>query len=162
VTKLVIWAAREHVPLQVYVLHRDQRKGFDMLEPAGFYDAIRAYGLPQAIIDLDYSSQEDVPYRIKTAYGFTTDPFTVNGVTKQGGSLSPLKCTLTTSLCNRWIADRKIEFPGSISISSHSARICRPHTPLDRIQLDLSMIEAMDDSLIPSSDLSMFPDELTI
>ena len=36
---------------------------------------------------------------------------------------------------------------------SHSARILRPHTPSDRIQLSLSMIEAMDDSLIPSSDL---------
>ena len=150
ISQYELWAAREHIPL--YVLQRDQKKGFDMLEPQGFYDAILAYGLPQAIIDLDHSAQENVPYRIKTAYGFT-EPFIVNGVTKQGGSLSPLKCTLTTSLCNRWLADRYVDCPGSISIMSHSARILRAHTPSDRIQLSLSMIEAMDDSLIPSSDL---------
>jgi hypothetical protein len=145
------WASRENVPL--YVLQRDQKKGFDMLEPEGFYDAIRAYNLPESIIQLDRSSQADVPYRIKTAYGFTNS-FMVNGVTKQGGSLSPLKCTLTTSLCNRWLSDRKTDFLGSISISTHSARLNHPHTPLDYAQVHLSMIEAMDDSLIPSSNLS--------
>ena len=145
------WASRERIPL--YVLQRDQKKGFDMLEPEGFYDAIQAYGLPLSIIDLDRSSQENVPYRVKTAHGFT-DPFIVNGVTKQGGSLSPLKCTLTTSLCNRWLADQRLEFPGSITISSHSQRRHRPHTPLDHIHLHLSIIEAMDDSLIPASDLT--------
>jgi hypothetical protein len=144
------WASREHIPL--FVLQRDQKKGFDMLEPEKFYDAIHAYGLPQAIIDLDRSSQDNVPYRIKTAYGFT-ESFIVNGVTKQGGSLSPLKCTLTTSLCNRWIADRKTEFPGSLRVTTHSARCHRPHTPSDRIELDISMVEAMDDSLLVSSDL---------
>ena len=46
-----------------------------------------------------------------------------------------------------------MDFPGSLSIMSHSARILQPHTPSDHIQLSLSMIEAMDDSLIPSSDL---------
>lgn len=70
------WASRENVPL--YVLQRDQKKGFDMLEPEGFYDAIRAYNLPESIIQLDRSSQADVPYRIKTAYGFTNS-FMVNG-----------------------------------------------------------------------------------
>ena len=89
-----------------------------MLEPQGFYDAIGAYGLPHAIIDLDRSSQDNVPYRIKAAYGFT-DSFIVNGITKQGGSLSPLKCTLTTSMCNRWIADHKAVLPGSILVRSH-------------------------------------------
>jgi hypothetical protein len=144
------WASREHIPL--YVLQRDQKKGFDMLEPEGFYDALTAYGLPRAIADLDRSAQEDVPYRVKTAYGFT-DPFIVNGVTKQGGSLSPLKCTLTTSLCNRWISDRRQDSPGSFVVSTHSARIHQPHTPPDRIKLEISMIEAMDDSLLLSSDL---------
>ena len=130
----------------------DQKKGFNMLEPEGFYDTVQAYGLPHAIIDLDRSSQQDVPYHIKTAFGFT-DTFIVNGVTKQGGSLSPLKCTLTTSMGNQWIADRKLHTPGSISISSHFTRRQMPHTPLDHIHLDLSMVEVMDDSLIPSSDL---------
>ena len=122
-----------------------------MLEPQGFYDAVQAC-LPNLIIDLNKSSQDNVPYHIKTAYGFT-DPFIVNGVIKQGGSLSPLKCTLTTSMCNHWIADHKMDFPGSISVTSHFGRKHNPHTPLDHIQLNLCMIEAMDDSLLPSSDL---------
>jgi hypothetical protein len=86
-----------------------------MLEPQGFHDAICAYNLPESIVQLDQSSQANVPYHIKTAFGFT-DSFMVNGVTKQGGSLSPLKCTLTTSLCNRWLSDRSYQFSGSISI----------------------------------------------
>jgi hypothetical protein len=96
------WTLREHIPL--FILQRDQKKGFDMLEPQGFYDALTAYTLPSAIADLDRSAQSNVPYRVKTAFGFTSS-FSVHGVTKQGGSLSPLKCTLTTSLCNRWLQD---------------------------------------------------------
>ena len=146
-----LWASQEHIPL--YVLQCNQKKGFDMLKPQGFYDVIEAYGLPNTIIDLNRSSQENIPYHIKTAHGFT-DPFIVNGVTKQGGSLSLLKCTLTTSMCNWWISDCKMEFPGSISITSHLGHKQSPHTPLDHTQLDLCMIEAMDDSLLPSSNLS--------
>ncbi|KAF8913744.1 hypothetical protein CPB84DRAFT_1840548 [Gymnopilus junonius] len=84
-----------------------------MLEPQGFYDAIQAYHLPQSIIDLDQSSQENVPYRIKTAHGFT-EAFIVNGVTKQGGSLSPLKCTLTMSMSNRWLEDELHYLPSPL------------------------------------------------
>ena len=123
ISQIELWAAREHVPL--YVLQRDQRKGFDMLEPQGFYDAISAYGLPSSIIDLDRSAQDSVPYRVKTAYGFT-DPFIVDGVTKQGGSLSPLKCTLTTSLCNRWLMD--LDNQGALTIQTHMSRAGTPHT----------------------------------
>jgi len=75
-------------------------KGFDCLEPEGFYDAVQAYGLPDAIINFDQSVQTDVPYQVKTAFGLT-DMFSISGVTKQGGPLSPLKSTLTTSLGNR-------------------------------------------------------------
>ena len=81
ISQVECWASREGIPL--FILQRDQRKGFDLLEPQGFYDALNAYGLPPSIIDLDRSSQHLVPYRVKTAYGFT-DPFLVSGVTKQG------------------------------------------------------------------------------
>ncbi|KAF5376641.1 hypothetical protein D9615_007876 [Tricholomella constricta] len=146
-------ADRTRTPL--YILQRDQKKGFDMLEPAGFYDAIVAYGLPRSIIDLDKSSQDHVPYRVKTAYGFT-DPFIVNGVTKQGGSLSPLKCTLTTSLGNRWISDLQRDQPGEIVIRSlNSARHSIPHIPHERTALRVSMVEAMDDSLLLYSSIPL-------
>jgi hypothetical protein len=148
ISQIECWASREKVPL--FILQRDQRKGFDLLEPQGFYDALSAYGLPPSIIDLDRSSQQEVPYRLKNAYGFT-DPFTVSGVTKQGGSLSPLKCTLTTSLCSCWIFDLQ---GSDLLIQTHQARIGHPHIPMDSSILPISMIEAMDDSLIVSPSLS--------
>ena len=74
----------------VYVIKRDQMKGFDYLSPEGFYDAIRAYGLPEAIIDLDRASQTETCCFIRTAYS-NTDPITISGVNKQGGPASPLK-----------------------------------------------------------------------
>ncbi|PPQ73488.1 hypothetical protein CVT24_007817 [Panaeolus cyanescens] len=141
------WASRTNTPL--YILQRDQKKGFDMLEPQGFYDAIQAYGLPSSIIDLDQSSQENVPYRVKTAYGFTSS-FMVNGVTKQGGSLSPIKCTLTTSLCNRWIFDLSQNSPGYLHISSVNSS----HHP--EIQsVPSSIVEAMDDTLMINTNLQL-------
>ncbi|KAJ3963718.1 hypothetical protein EV361DRAFT_813095, partial [Lentinula raphanica] len=93
------WSSRTKTP--IYALRRDQAKGFDRLEPEGFYDAIQAYGLPDSLIAFDKSAQAHVPYRVKTAFGLT-DPFIVSGVSKQGGPLSPLKSVLTTSLGNHW------------------------------------------------------------
>ena len=139
ISQVETWAARQNLPL--YILQRDQKKGFDMLEPQGFYDAITAYGLPQSIIDLDRSSQANVPYRIKTAYGFT-DTFSVDGVTKQGGSLSPLKCVLTTSLCNHWLSDLHSSSTGTLQISSINHIHQTPHTPHDNLTLQPSMVEA--------------------
>ena len=38
ISQLELWAAQEHVPL--YILQCNQCKGFNMLEPEGFYDAM--------------------------------------------------------------------------------------------------------------------------
>ncbi|KAF6744532.1 hypothetical protein DFP72DRAFT_775059, partial [Ephemerocybe angulata] len=67
----------------VYAVKRDQMKGFDYLAPEGFYNAIRSYGLPQSIIDLDKASQSETKCYIRTAYGLTK-PLTISGLTKQG------------------------------------------------------------------------------
>ena len=144
------WANRHHVPL--YALRRDQQKGFDRLSPQGFYDAVHAYGLPEQLIQLDISAQTNVPYSFKTAHGLT-DPLIISGVTKQGGPLSPLKSTLTTSLGHHWLNDLALTDPGALVLSTHQARLSFPHIPPDHISLRTTMVEAMDDSTIFATSL---------
>lgn len=72
-------------------------KGFDYLAPSGFYDALKAYGFPDAISDLDKAAQKQTKAFIRTAYGIT-GPIVVDGLTKQGRPLSLIKSTFTTSL----------------------------------------------------------------
>lgn len=139
------WARRHSVPL--YALRRDQQKGFDCLSPQGLYDAIHAYGLPEQLIQLDISAQTNVPYSFKTAYGLT-DPLLISGVTKQGGPLSPLKSTLTTSLGHHWLNDIAHNNPSALVLSTHQARMSFPHVPADHLRLPITMVEAMDDSTI--------------
>ncbi|KAF5382054.1 hypothetical protein D9615_004273 [Tricholomella constricta] len=144
-----MWARREQIPL--FAIQRDQKKGFDMLEPEGFYDALAAYHLPSSIALLDASAQREVPYQVKTAYGLT-DTFIVDGVTKQGGSISPLKCTITTSLLSHWLSDVSSHLERPLVVSSHQNRTGKPHVPSDSVTVPLSMVEAMDDSIIWDTD----------
>ncbi|KAJ7854791.1 hypothetical protein B0H13DRAFT_1642207 [Mycena leptocephala] len=112
----------------VYALKRDQMKGFDYLSPQGMYDAVDAYGLPNTIIDLDRAAQTDTKCFIRTAHG-TTNPITISGLTKQGGSLSPIKSTLTTSLGHHYLTDITANDPDALVISS--GRALDPHGPND-------------------------------
>ncbi|KZV89037.1 hypothetical protein EXIGLDRAFT_722026 [Exidia glandulosa HHB12029] len=139
------WAFRHKTT--VYALQRDQMKGFDYLAPEGFYDAVRAYGLPEDIIKLDQSAQAQNRCFIRTAYGFT-DPIIIDGVTKQGASLSPTKSTFTTSLGHRYINDLCVGRPGVLEIRTKAAELSDPHTPADRLALTVTMVEATDDSYI--------------
>ncbi|KAI0369227.1 hypothetical protein BV20DRAFT_1053297 [Pilatotrama ljubarskyi] len=139
-----VYAHRHKQPL--FVLRRDQQKGFDRLEPEGFYDAVQAYGLPRALADLDRSAQHCVPYQVKTAYGLTTS-FTVSGVTQQGGPFSPLKSTLTTSMVNHWLSD--VMAPEDcLTLMSRQGALGKPHIPDDHLHLRVLMVEAMDDSIL--------------
>ncbi|PIL26788.1 hypothetical protein GSI_11124 [Ganoderma sinense ZZ0214-1] len=85
-SQVEVFSHRHKRPL--YLLRRDQRKGFDRLEPEGFYDAVRAYGLPASLIDLDRAAQDEVPYQVKTVHGLTRR-FIVSGVTQQGDRSPP-------------------------------------------------------------------------
>ncbi len=148
--QLETWADRTKTPL--YTVRRDQKKGFDRLEPQGFYDAIMAYGLPSSIIDFDVSAQSDVPYRIKTFHGLT-DTLTISGITKQGGPLSPIKCTLTSSLGSHWLSDSLHHHTGHLRVATLQASRGQPHLPDDRISMPVVMVEAMDDSAIVTTSL---------
>ena len=91
------YAERHHQT--IYALQRDQMEGFDYLAPSGFYDALKAYGFPDAICDIDKAAQEQTKAYIRTAFG-VTGPIVIDGLTKQEDPLSLIKSTLTTSLGN--------------------------------------------------------------
>ena len=142
---ILTWSNRHKTT--VYALKRDQMKGFDYLAPEGFYDAVLAYGLPASIVDLDKAAQTNTRVFIRTAHGLT-EPIFVSGVAKQGGPISPLKSTLTTSLGHRYLDDFASRTPGALTISSSSHERSDPHLPDDRISLPVRMVEATDDSII--------------
>ncbi|KAJ6560797.1 hypothetical protein DFH09DRAFT_1247832 [Mycena vulgaris] len=111
-------------------------KGFDYLAPEGFYDAIRAYGLPQSIIDLDRVSQTDPHCRIRTYHG-PTSPIVVSSVTKQGGPTSPLKAIYTTSLGQRYLDDIAASDTAALVISTTNALNADPG---DAMQVTITSI----------------------
>ncbi|KAJ7503894.1 hypothetical protein B0H11DRAFT_2352779 [Mycena galericulata] len=139
------WAERHKET--VVALKRDQMKGFDYLAPEGFYDVIRAYGLPEAIIEIDRASQTDTECCIRTFYG-PTSPILVSGVTKQGGPASPLKAIYTTSLGHRYLDDLAAQHPDSLVITTANALNADPHLPNDSLRVVVTMVEATDDSFI--------------
>ena len=67
---------------------------------------------------------------------------------KQGGPLSPIKCTLTTSLGHRYLDDLAKDNPGTLSLRSKLHWSGDPHTPLDDTKLQVTMVEATDDSYL--------------
>lgn len=139
------WALRNKT--SVYAVKRDQMKGFDYLSPDGFYDALRSFGLPDSIRTLDEAAQTDTKCFIRTAYGVTL-PITVSGVNKQGGALSPLKSTFTTSLGHYYLRDLLANDKDALVISSSTLQRGDPHCSGDLQPLRVSMVEATDDSFI--------------
>ena len=131
----------------VYVIKRDQMKGFDYLSPEGFYDAICAYGLPETIIDLDRATQNKVWCFIHTAYG-ATSPITISGVSKQGGPASPLKSTFTTSMGHYYLRDKLSNDRDALVVTSNSKRWKDPHLKDADLELPIAMVEATDDTYI--------------
>ena len=54
-------------------------------------------------------------------------------------------------MSNRWLDDELIYLLRPLIISTHQSQLDPPHIPADRIQLHPPMIEAMDDTLLPST-----------
>jgi hypothetical protein len=144
------WANRHKQP--VYAIKRDQMKGFDYLSSDGFYDVIRAYGLPSEIIDLDRAAQHEVKCFIQTAYGATM-PITVSGVSKQGGPASPLKSTFTTSMGHYYLCDVLKTDDDALVITSSSKERKDPHIVDVKLQILVAMVEATDNSYIFSKSI---------
>ncbi|KAG6883403.1 hypothetical protein C0992_008821, partial [Termitomyces sp. T32_za158] len=61
---------------------------------------------------------------------------------------------MTTSLISRWLEDLQLHRPGEIILSSLNSRLHVPHTRSDFLSTRITMIEAMDDSLIMNSSLT--------
>jgi hypothetical protein len=139
------WANRHKQT--IYAIQRDQMKGFDYLSPSGFYDAVRAYGLPDDIIKLDTAAQDQVRCFIQTAYG-ATDPIVVSGVSKQGGPVSPLKSTFTTSMGHYYLQDCFKADGDALVVTSGSSERNEPHFKNAEEKLLVAMVEATDDTYI--------------
>lgn len=127
-------------------------KGFDYLSPNGFYDAIRAYGLPDDIIKLDTAAQDSVRCFIHTAYGATI-PITITGVNKQGGPASQLKSTFTTSMGHYYLEDCLKIDKDALIISTSSNKRGEPHLRDAEHKLLVAMVEATDDTYIFSKSI---------
>jgi len=136
----------------IFSIKRDQMKGFDYLSPNGFYNAIRAYGLSEAVIHLDRASQTDTHCFIRTAYG-VTDPITISGINKQGGPASPLKSIFTTSLGSYYLQDLLLNDEDALLVSTASMTCDDPHVRGADTELLVGMVEATDNSYIFSKSL---------
>jgi hypothetical protein len=128
-------------------------KGFDYLTPSGFYEALKAYGFPDAICDLDKAAQMQAKAFIRTAYG-VTGPIVIDGLTKQGRPLSPIKSTLTTSLGHRYLEDLTSTDQGALGMTSKANKANYFYTPDDRLQARVTMVEATDNSYLFATSLS--------
>lgn len=126
----------------VFAIKRDHTKGFDFLDPAGFEDVVRAYGLPPQLVEFERARAAHVSLMVKTQDGFA-DAFHTDGQLKQGDSASPIKYTLTMSLLHHWLMDEQHLIPRLVTVN-HDAR----HVPADAAELILLSVEAMDDSIL--------------
>jgi len=97
----------------VYTLQHDQMKGFNYLLPSGFYDVMKAYGFPDSIRKLDKAAQTQTKAFVHMAFG-VMGPIIVDELTKQGGPLSPIKSTLTTSLGHHYLDNLAKNDPGTL------------------------------------------------
>ncbi|KAJ7327652.1 hypothetical protein DFH08DRAFT_1026823 [Mycena albidolilacea] len=81
------------------------------------------------------------------------DAISAFGVTKQGGSLSPVKSTLTMSLGHHYLNDLLSNDPDTLIITTSKAQKADLHLPDDKLQTTIGMVEATDDSHIFSRSL---------
>src|SRR5947207_5113884 len=146
------WSNRNNK--SVYILKKDQKKGFDFLSLQCFYDCVDFYGLPSQIKDFDKATQHDVSCRIMTAYGLT-DPIQLSGVNRQGDNRAPIRFTLSTGMGSWYIHEQALStellsdrIPASITMTTLNAKNNMPHTPADDVKVHLTTVEMMDDSLI--------------
>jgi len=128
-------------------------KGFDYLAPEGFHDAVWSYGLPESIIDIDKATHKEMKCFIRTAYRVTI-PIIVSDVNKQGGPLSLIKSTFTTSLGHYYLNDLLTNDPDVLIISSSARKRKDPHLKDDGDCLVVAMVEATNDSFLFSKSLS--------
>jgi hypothetical protein len=146
------WSARHKTPL--YVLKKDQQKGFDFLSLQSFYDAVDFYGLPTSLRDFDIASQQDVPCCVLPAHGLTNS-IAISGVNRQGDNRALIRFTISTAMCS-WYLDERAKYfdqhsglSTSVLMETHQCKIKAPHTPVDKdSNVRITTVEMMDDSLL--------------
>jgi len=143
----------------LYILQKDQQKGFDFLSLQCFYDAVSFYGMPSELVEFDRTSQDKIPCRILTPFGLT-DTFTISHVNRQGDTRSPIRFTLSMGM-GSWhlheVAQKTAEtlsLETSVTIETTAARKSLPHTCTDAGGVTVTSAYMMDDSLHFAGSLS--------
>lgn len=104
------------------------------------------------MIDIDKAAHKEMKCFIWTAYRVTV-PIIVSDVNKQGGPLSPIKSTFTTSLGHYYLNDPMTTDHDALIISSSARKRHDPHLKDDGDCLMVAMVEATDDSFLFSKSL---------
>src|SRR5438477_12452912 len=136
----------------LYVLQKDQQKGFDFLSLQCFYDAVSFYGMPSELVEFDRASQDKIPCRILTPFGLT-DTFTISHVNRQGDTRSPIRFTLSMGMGSWHLhevaqeAANTLSLETSVTVAMTAARKTLPHTRTDASEVSGTSAYMMDDSL---------------
>lgn len=136
--QLEAWAKRSGV--DIYAAKRDKEKGFDFQHKTGFWDCCRVFHLPAALQQFDEKRLESFECRIRTSFG-DTEPLLLDGVNKQGDSMSPFKYVLLAALAYHWVEHQ--DSSSTIKIMSQSVCLSDVDAPV----LRLRALAVMDDDI---------------
>jgi Reverse transcriptase (RNA-dependent DNA polymerase) len=144
-------ATRTDEPL--YVIQKDQQKGFDYLSLQSFYDAVKFFGMPNSLIEFDKATQSQIPCKVLTPFGMS-ETFIVSGVNRQGDPRSPIRFTLAMAIGSWYLheiaekAEATLGLETSITIETTARRNKAYHTPTDTKAVKVTAVYMMDDTLL--------------
>lgn len=140
-----------------YGLKRDQKKGFDYLHANAFDDAVKFFGLPRSIVEMERARAHDVKLSLRIR-DEVLEPIVTDGLTKQGDPMSPLKYALSLAMAQWWIADKRKDVGCLLRVKKRQNRgkggtglrgdKYYPHTTIDGLETRVTLLAAMDDTVV--------------
>lgn len=137
----------------LFVIKRDQKQGFDRLDPSAFEDALRYWGFNQSVIDFERARLGVAAVRVKSPDGIASETFVTQGPTRQGDASSNFRFIFADSLLY-WYWRRDDSFsPLFPRLRTRNGGLGKPHTEWEKLTVVIPRIlGATDDSLIVGRD----------